>query len=476
MATDGASAEAPRARARGAARGGEVSASRGVSRAGAGQGLVAPRGGRARPGGLLGEAGRGASRLVREAAADPERVGGPLLQVVRGRQAERLVQLPRSPRGGRQGRQGGVPLAGRGGRGARDHLRRPAPRRAAVRERAARPRHRQGGRGRHLPADGSRGGCRDARLRANRRPSQRRLRRLLPGRRQGADGVLGREGAGDDRRRAAQGQDGADQAAGGREDRRRRVDRDDLRRQAHRRGLRDGRGPRRLVPRRARGRRRPLRARAARRRASAVRALHVWIDGEAEGRPPHDRRLPGRRQLHAPLRVRPEARLGRLLVRRRRRLGHRAQLHRLRAALQRRHQRHVRGSARLPGQGHLVVARRALRGDDPVHGADRDSSLHEVGRGASGQARSVVAAPAGQRRRADQPEGVAVVPQGDRRRALPDRRHLVADGDRPHPDQPAARGHRDEARLGDQAAAGHRRRGGRRERATRSPTAARGSW
>ena len=45
----------------------------------------------------------------------------------------------------------------------------------------------------------------------------------------------------------------------------------------------------------------------------------------------------------------------------------------------------------------------------------------------------------GQRRRADQPEGVALVPQGDRRRALPDRRHLVADGDRPHPDQPAAR-------------------------------------
>ena len=34
-----------------------------------------------------------------------------------------------------------------------------------------------------------------------------------------------------------------------------RVDRDDLRRPAHGRGLRDGRGPRRLVPRRARGRR-----------------------------------------------------------------------------------------------------------------------------------------------------------------------------------------------------------------------------
>ena len=41
-------------------------------------------------------------------------------------------------------------------------------------------------------------------------------------------------------------------------------------------------------------------------------------------------------------------------------------------------------------------------------------------------------------RRADQPEGVALVPQGDRRRALPDRRHLVADRDRRDHDHDAA--------------------------------------
>ncbi len=41
----------------------------------------------------------------------------------------------------------------------------------------------------------------------------------------------------------------------------------------------------------------------------------------------------------------------------------------------------------------------------------------------------VVAAPARQRRRADQPRGLDVVPRGHRRRALPDRRHLVADRD-----------------------------------------------
>ena len=44
------------------------------------------------------------------------------------------------------------------------------------------------------------------------------------------------------------------------------------------------------------------------------------------------------------------------LVLGRRRLGHRALLHRLRAAGQRRHQRHVRGRPRLPAQGHLVGA------------------------------------------------------------------------------------------------------------------------
>ncbi len=41
-----------------------------------------------------------------------------------------------------------------------------------------------------------------------------------------------------------------------------------------------------------------------------------------------------------------------------------------------------------------------------------------------------LAAPARLRGRADQPGGLDVVPHGDRQEALPDRRHLVADGDR----------------------------------------------
>ena len=62
-----------------------------------------------------------------------------------------------------------------------------------------------------------------------------------------------------------------------------------------------------------------------------------------------------------------------------------------------------------------------------------------------------VAAPARHGGRADQPGGLALVPPGGRRRALPRRRHLVADGDGRHPDHAAARRHRAEAGVGDAA-------------------------
>ena len=122
--------------------------------------------------------------------------------------------------------------------------------------------------------------------------------------------------------------------------------------------------------------------------------------------------------------------IGRVLVRGRRRLGHRALLHRLRAALQRRHLGDVGGRSRLPPQGDLVGARRALRRHDPVLRADGDPRVHQVGRGVAEQAQPRQPAAARLGGRADQPEGVAVVPQGDRLRTLSDRRHLVADRDR----------------------------------------------
>ena len=148
----------------------------------------------------------------------------------------------------------------------------------------------------------------------------------------------------------------------------------------------DDRRSRRLLRRDPRRGRSGLPRRADGGRAPAVHPLFVGLDREAEGDRAHDRRLPHRCRRHAPLRVRPRPRPRRLLLLSRRRLDHRALLHRLRAARQRHHQRDVRGRARLPAQGDLVGAVRTLRRHHLLHGADGDPRVHEVGRGASERA------------------------------------------------------------------------------------------
>ena len=70
--------------------------------------------------------------------------------------------------------------------------------------------------------------------------------------------------------------------------------------------------------------------------------------GRAQGDPAHHRRLSDPGRLHALGGLRPQARRRRVLVRGRHRLGHRAQLHRLRAAGQPGDVGHVRGHARTP--------------------------------------------------------------------------------------------------------------------------------
>jgi acetyl-CoA synthetase len=74
----------------------------------------------------------------------------------------------------------------------------------------------------------------------------------------------------------------------------------------------------------------------------AVHPLHVGDDREAEGDRAHDRRLSAGRPPDHEVRVR-SARQRHLLVHRRHRLGDRAQLRRLRPAVERRDQRDVRG-------------------------------------------------------------------------------------------------------------------------------------
>ena len=172
-----------------------------------------------------------------------------------------------------------------------------------------------------------------------------------------------------------------------------------------------------------------LRARGDGRRGHALHPLHLRHDGEAEGHRPHDRRLSHRHLRDDEVGVRSEGRR-RLLVHRRHRLGHRPQLRRLRPARQRRDRRHVRRGARLAAEGSLLGDHRAPRRHDLLHRADRDPRVHALGHRVAGEARPRLAAPARIGRRADQPRSVDLVSPEHRPRALPDRRHLVADRDR----------------------------------------------
>ena len=85
------------------------------------------------------------------------------------------------------------------------------------------------------------------------------------------------------------------------------------------------------------------------------------------------------------------------------------------------------------------------------------------------ETRSVVAAAPRQRRRADQPGGLGLVLAAHRRWPLPGRRHLVADRDGRHHDQPAAR--RDDTQAGERHLPATGRRGRRRRTTTASPSA-----
>ena len=142
----------------------------------------------------------------------------------------------------------------------------------------------------------------------------------------------------------------------------------------------------------------------------------------------------------------------RLLVRRRRRLGHRATPTSSTG-------RCANGATSVMWEGAPDYPHKGIWWElverygvtHPVLRADGDPRVHQVGRAVAERARPLDAAAARLGRRADQPEGVALVPQGDRPRTLPDRRHLVADRDGRDHDHAAAGDHRHQARLGDAA-------------------------
>ena len=103
---------------------------------------------------------------------------------------------------------------------------------------------------------------------------------------------------------------------------------------------------RRLAARSRQGGDRALPARADECGGSAVHPLHLGLDRRAQGRPAHHRRLSRLRLDDPPIRLRLPRRRH-LLVHRRRRLGDRPQLHRLRPARQRRDDADVRGRSEL---------------------------------------------------------------------------------------------------------------------------------
>jgi acetyl-CoA synthetase len=77
------------------------------------------------------------------------------------------------------------------------------------------------------------------------------------------------------------------------------------------------------------------------------------------------------------------------------------------------------GTPDTPHQGRFWEIVEKYGRHDPLHGADRDPHVHEVGRRHPGEVRPVVAAGARLGRRADQPRGVDLVPQAHRRRPRP---------------------------------------------------------
>ena len=178
---------------------------------------------------------------------------------------------------------------------------------------------------------------------------------------------------------------------------------------------------------------------------------------------------------HRQVDLRPEGR-GHVLVHGRHRLGDRPQLRRLRPSRQRRDHPDVRGRAELPGARPLLEHHRQVRRQHLLHRAHRHPQLHQVGAGLAAPPSLGKPAAARHGGRADQSGSVDLVPRRNRQAALPDRRHLVADGDRRHHDLAAPGRDRDQAGLGDAAVPRHRRRRHDPRRPVRSAPTRAASW
>ena len=280
--------------------------------------------------------------------AGARRIERAVLQVVRRRQAQCVLQLPR-PAPENAARQGRDHLRGRRRQSHQDHLQGALSPRLHDGERPEEPQHQERRPRHHLHADVDRSRGRDAGVRAHRRDPFGGVRRFL-GQEPAGTHHRRRRGRRAHRRRADARRQG-DRAQGrgrrGARPGRLRQHQKRGRLQAHRRQGAMGCQARRVA---ARSGQRPagyLRAGMGRRRAPAVHPLHLGLDRQAQGRAALDRRLPAVGDPHDEVDVRLQADRC-VLVHGRRRLGHRPHLHLLRAARRRRHRDHVRRRADLP--------------------------------------------------------------------------------------------------------------------------------
>ena len=140
------------------------------------------------------------------------------------------------------------------------------------------------------------------------------------------------------------------------------------------------------------------------------------------------------------------------------------------------------GMPNYPTHVALLGRDRQAQGQHLLHRADRDPRADARRRRAGEEDLAQLAAPARLGRRADQSGSLGVVSPRGRRRPLPDRRHLVADRDRRHPDHAAARRDQAQAGLGDAAVLRHpagdrrRRRQAARRRDLRAISCILDSW
>ena len=99
----------------------------------------------------------------------------------------------------------------------------------------------------------------------------------------------------------------------------------------------------------------------------------------------------------------------------------------------------------LPGTRPVLADSRKVECEPVLHRADRNQGDCPARRRMARQVRNEVTEVAGIGWRADQPGSVALVPQAGRQGTLPDRRYLVADGNRRHSHHHTTRGYPDQA-------------------------------